>query len=885
MEGSFLVNKKNYLILLAVWMIVLCSAAASIADEIRKIAVFPFEIHSSTDAAAFREALDKGFRAELLKSKFIEVIDREAVTGAIGGKQLDEAAVIAAGKALEADLVLMGSLSEFGEIISVDARIIDIRQGITIPGIFAYGRGMENMAAILTQLKTEMLKRAFPDQRIADIEFKGNRKIEAAAIQQVLKSKRGGLFLESDVAADVRAIYKMGYFQDITVEVADAPEGKRLTYTIQERANIADIVIRGNKKINKGDIEGVLTFKARQILNPEKVKADVEKIRGLYHGKGHYNVEITDLIEKESDKDVRVVYSIVEGDRLYVRKISFEGNRSFRDKELKSIMKTSEKDLWYFVTDSGVLKEDELRQDIGKINAFYLNNGFINAQVGEAEVSYDPKGIYLKILITEGKQFNVGKVDIAGDALKIPKDQLLKNLNITKKDYFDREAVMKDIEYLTQAANDEGYAYAEISPLTRPKESDQTVDITYQVSKGYLVYFNRISISGNTKTRDKVIRRQLAITEGDLYSSSNLRKSYQDLNRLRYFEEIDFQTERGAKENLTDIHIRVKEKATGLFSIGAGYSALDGALMTGQISQQNLFGRGQVLSLKAYLGERTAQYELSFVEPWLFDIPLWSKFDLWNYSRQYDTYNLDSTGGGATLGYPIWEYITGYLGYRLSSDHVKDVTATASPLIKRQEGRTITSALTASLIRDTTNDTMFPSRGSKNSISMTYAGGFLMGDAAYTKLGVGTAWFFPLPLETVFALHGRAGFLQSNSDRDVPVYERFVLGGIGSLRGLRDIGTRDPVTGDLLGGLTMAAFSGEFIFPLLTKAGIKGVVFYDTGNSWESGYHLGDLRHTAGVGIRWYSPIGPLRLEYGFVLDRKADEAPSRFEFTIGMMM
>lgn len=878
-------NKKNRFIILAVVAIALCWAAESIADEIRKIAIFPFEIHTRTNAASLQEAIDKGLPAELLKSKFIEVLDRDAILSAIRGKRLDDATALSVGKALGADLVIMGSLSEFGEVISIDARVIDIRQGITIPGIFAHGRGVKNMAAILTQLKTDIMKRVFPDQRVAGIEFKGNRKIEAEAIRMVLKSKKGGLYSEADVAADVRAIHRMGHFQDITAEAADTPEGKVITYAVQERALISNIVIKGNKKISKGDIEGVLTFKTRQILNPEKVRADIERIRGLYHGKGYYNAEITDQVEKEGDKDVRVVYNIVEGDRLYIRKISFEGNRAFRDKELKNIMKTSEKNLLSFFTDSGVLKEDELKQDIGKLHAFYLNNGFINAQVGEAHVTYDRKGIYLKIRVTEGKQFKVGKVDIAGDPLKIPKDKLLKNLNIVKKDSFDREAVMKDIEYLTQACNDEGYAYAEVTPQTRAQDAEQTVDITYQVSKGYLVYFNRISVSGNSKTRDKVIRRQLAIMEGDLFSSSNLKKSYQDLNRLRYFEEIDFQTEKGIKQNLTDINIRVKEKATGLFSVGAGYSALDGALLSAQISQQNLFGRGQILSLKAYLGEKSTQYEISFTEPWLFDIPLWSKFDLWNYSRQFDMYNLSSTGVGATLGYPIWEYVTAYLGYRLSSDNVKDIQATASTYVKRQAGLTTTSSLTASLVRDTTNDNMFPSRGSKNSASVTYAGGFLMGDATYTKFGVTSSWFFALPLETVFGIYGRAGYLQSNSNRDVPIYERFVLGGINSLRGLRDIGPRDPVAGDLLGGLTMMVFSGEFIFPLMANAGLKGVIFYDTGNSWESGYHVGDLRQTAGFGVRWYSPIGPLRLEYGFVLDRKEGESAGRFEFTIGMMM
>ena len=878
-------NKKNPFILLTLFAIALFAAAESMADEIRKIAVFPFEIHSRTNAAGLQDAIDKGLPLELLKSKFVRVIDRDATINAVRGRRVDEATALSVGKALGADLAITGSLSEFGELISIDARIIDIRQGKTISGVFAQGRGAESMPAVLAQLKKDILMRAFIDQRIAGIEFRGNIKIEAAAIHQALKSSKGGIYSETDVAADIRAIYKMGHFQDVTAGVTDTPEGKIITYTVQERAIISDIIIKGNKKIGKGDVEEVLTVKAHQIVNPGKVKMDVEKIRGLYHSKGYYNVEITDQIEKEGDKNVRVVFNIVEGDKLYLRKISFEGNRAFREKELKNIMKTSEKNLLSFFTDSGVLKEDELKQDIGKLNAFYLNNGFINAQVGEAEVTHDQKGIYVKIRVTEGKQFKVGKIDITGDPLKIPKARLLENLKITRKDYFDREAVMKDMDYLTQACNDEGYAYAEVAPQTRPRDADQAVDITYQVSKGHQVYFNRISITGNTKTRDKVIRRQLAISEGDLYSSSNLKKSYQDLNRLRYFEEIDFQTEKGIKENLTDVSIRVKEKPTGLFSVGAGYSAQDAAMINAQISQQNLFGRGQILSLKANIGGRSTQYEISFTEPWLFDIPLWSKFDIWNYNREYDTYNLSSTGGGATLGYPIWEYVTGYLGYRLSSDDVKDIQETASTYIKKQAGLTTTSSLTASLIRDTTNDNMFPSSGSRNSASVTYAGGFLMGDASYTKSGVASSRFFALPLETVFGIYGRAGYLQSNSDRDVPVYERFVLGGMSALRGLRDIGPRDPATNDVLGGLTMMVFSGEFIFPLIANAGLKGVIFYDTGNTWESGYEFGDMRQTAGFGVRWYSPIGPLRLEYGFVLDRKADESAGRFEFTIGMMM
>ena len=321
-----------------------------------------------------------------------------------------------------------------------------------------------------------------------------------------------------------------------------------------------------------------------------------------------------------------------------------------------------------------------------------------------------------------------------------------------------------------------------------------------------------------------------------------------------------------------------------MFSVGAGYSALDHAVISAQVSQQNLFGRGQTLSLKGSLGSSSALYDLSFIEPWLFDMPLWSKFDIWNLYREYDSYKLDSKGFGATVGYPIWPYVTGYVGYRFSINNVRDVLDTAAYAIKQQIGQTTTSGVTLSATRDTTNDAMFPSTGSKNSASVEYTG-LLFGDVSFTRLGLSSSWFYGLPLDTVFGVRGRIGYMMGNEGKEVPIYERYYLGGINSLRGLREVGPRDPATGDIIGGLTMLNFNFEYVFPLIKNAGMKGLVFFDTGNTWETGYNLGDMRKTAGVGIRWYSPIGPLRLEWGYVLDPKEGESPSRFEFTMGMFM
>jgi outer membrane protein insertion porin family len=892
-EGSISVNKKLSIACIATFLVVILlgpiplRAAEAEAENVMKIALFPFEVHSTSlqKADDLRESIYLGLAREFQKLKTIRLVERERIDAGTEGKQVNDDLIIEIAKKVDADYAVSGSVSEFGDRISIDVRLIDVFEVRVLPGFFVQGRGRENLNAIITQLRSDILARIASDERIVRIEFKGNRKIDASAINQVLKSAPGNILTDADLSADIKAIFKMGYFDDVTVEVTDVAEGKVITFLVEEKPLITEIRIQGNKVIKKDDIEGAMSVRSRQTVNPEKLKTDMEKIKALYDAKGYYNAEIRYTIEKTGERDVQIIVNIVENEKLFIRSIGFEGNRTFTTKELKNMMTTNEWGIFHFITDSGILKKNQLKQDVGKLNAFYLNNGFINAQIGEPVITYDHDGIRIKIPISEGRQFRVGKVAITGDELAIPRADLAAKLQIRKKDFYDREAVMKDMDALTQACNDEGYASADVVPRTEPHENTQTVDVTYEINKGKLVYFNRINIAGNTKTRDKVIRRRLSVVEGDLYSRTKLKQSYMALNQLRYFEEIDFQSEKGPDETLTDVNIHIKEKPTGMFSIGAGYSAIDQAVVSGQVSEQNLFGRGQILSLQAVVGSSSSHYDISFTEPWLFDMPLWSKFDIWNLYREYDSYNLDSMGFGATFGYPIWRRVTGYAGYRLSQNNVKDILDTASYYTKKQAGETVSSGVTLTLTRDTTNDVIFPSAGSKNSASVEYTGGPLMGDVSYVRYGATSAWFFPLPLDTVIGVRGRIGTIRSREGKEVPIYERYYLGGINSLRGLREVGPTDPATGDVIGGLTMLNFNVDYIFPLIKNVGMKGVLFFDTGNAWESDYHIGDMRRTAGLGVRWYSPIGPLRIEWGYVLDKKEGESPARWEFTIGMLM
>ncbi len=880
-------NKKVLKIFSLLLLFLFCFLTQAQAQEHKKICILPFDVHASVEGGALQESVYKSLVSEFEREKKFILIPPGDFAKSRTVPNKDKA--LAAGKALGADYVIMGSMTQFGDTLNIDAQIIDIAQKTILPPVSVQGKGAAGYGALAGELKAEILNRTGLLEKIARIDIAGNRKIGASAITEKIKSKVGKPLNDADITEDIKTIYKMGFFLDVSAGITAEPQGKVLTFTVIEKGLISEIRLIGNKALDKDDILGAMTVKMKQSLTQEKIKEDIQKIKALYDTKGYYNAEIKDRLEKDGQKDIVLILDIKENDRVYIRSITFEGNEAFSTKELVNMMTTTQRTFLGFFTDTGILQTNQLKQDLQKISAFYFNNGFINSQIGEPVITHDAKGIYIKIPVREGKRFKMGKVEISGDYLEKPRTALYALLKTKTGNHYDREAIMKDIEAVTLAASDEGYAHADVNPKVVTHDKEQLVDIDFQLKKGELVYIARIGISGNTVTRDKVIRRQLSVVEGDLYSSSKLKNSYGNLNQLRYFEEVDFQTEK-APGNKMDVNIRVKEKNTGMFMIGAGYSAVDQAVIMGQIVQQNFLGYGQIVSLKASLGSTTNNYELSFTEPWLFDLPLWCKADIWKYKKEYDSYTLDTKGAGLTLGYPIWKAITGYVGYKLSFDNIQDINlVTASYYIKAQAGERVTSAMTFTLAYDTTNDSMFPTKGVKASASVQHAGMPLGGNTKFTKYSAAASKYYPLFWDMVISGKARIGYLQNHdeSDEKIPIYERYVLGGINSLRGLRYVGPTNPGTSDVIGGTTMMSFTAEIVFPLIKDAGMKGVFFYDAGNTWNGGYYLDDLRMTCGAGIRWNSPIGPLRLEYGYVLDRKGlnDDSVGRFEFTIGMFM
>jgi len=723
------------------------------------------------------------------------------------------------------------------------------------------------------------------DNLIAGIRIEGNELIDSGAILLKIRNRAGDIFDREQLRNDLKKIFKMGYFNDVRIEVEDGKDGKIVTYIVDEKKVIRSVEIEGEDKIKEDELREIIKIRPNTIFNPKRLKDSIANINNLYKDKGYYGVEVESRIDHIDENKVDVAFKINEGEKTYIREIRINGNKAFDDDEIKDILATSTKGWLSWITQSGLLKKGMLKHDSNRIAAFYKNKGFIEARVSAPVVEKEENGLRITFNVEEGERYRVGLVDISGDLIT-GKDKLLDKITIAEKKYFDQQALREDIQRLTDYYGSKGYAYAEIDPRISKNTEAKRLAINFNIHKDILVYVNRIMIRGNTRTRDKVIRREMTLEENEIYDATALRSSTKRLQRLDFFEEVDIVPESTDKDNYKNIIVNIKEKPTGTFSIGAGYSSVDGMMVMSEIRQRNFLGRGQNLSLQANLGGENTRYNLNFTEPHLNDSDLLFGFNIYDWEREYDDYDKHSQGGSLRFGYPVWEewhfYTT--LGYNKTT--LSDVREITSEIIRKSLDIELTHFVTLGLSRDTTNRRFNPSEGSYNMISIKKAGSFLGGEAAYTKYEGSSSWYFPSLWGTVFHVKGSLGYVNEDEEDKLPVYERFYLGGLNSVRGFEagDISPRDPVTRERIGGTHMGYMNLEYIFPLVRDAGLNGVVFFDSGfvNMDEEGWSLSDLRKSAGLGFRWLSPMGPLRLEWGYNLDPEEDEDTSVWDFSIG---
>jgi outer membrane protein insertion porin family len=550
----------------------------------------------------------------------------------------------------------------------------------------------------------------------------------------------------------------------------------------------------------------------------------------------------------------------------------------------KALPETKEKNIFSWVSKAGTYKEETLERDLDGIVAFYLLKGFLEVKVGKPKVTADKNGIAISIPVEEGRQFKAARVDIQGDLIA-PKEELFKLVRVYTGEIFSRENVRQTISNLTDRYADQGYAFVDVTPQTILHPEAPLVDFILDIRQGSKVYFERINILGNTKTRDKVIRRELLTVEGEQYSLTAMKKSRENLNYLQYFKEVNITTKKGSADDKMVVNVQVEEAPTGSISMGAGYSSIDKVVAILSISQNNLFGRGQKVVASAQLGSISQYYNLSFTEPRLFDTQILTGGDLYNTYRDYDDYSIKRTGGLARVGIPLFEQVRAYFQYRYEVEDVYNLKSTASELLRSAEGSSTTSSIYGALRRDTRDNRFDPSKGSDHAVSMEYAGGFLGGSNDFTKYIGTTTWFVTPFWKLTFSARGRIGYIDGRGESGIPLEERFRLGGIYTLRGFKaySVGPKTP-QGEVLGGDKELLFNFEMLFPISSEIKLKGLIFFDAGNAWDVGdpYNLGDLRTSVGVGFRWASPVGPLRLEWGYNLKPREGEARSSWDFAIG---
>lgn len=859
----------------------------------RTMAVLPFRVHALQPLDHLKRGLQEMLTNRMEKMGFHMVSPEEVNKDPLAFLPTFEIKdVVRLGKDLEAGWIISGSLTQIGEKASIDLNVIDVTEKRPPFLVFMVADNIDALADTVKLITVSIENKITGLAQVDSVHVRGSQRIEKEAILAVIKTHKGDRFDYDQLDKDLRNIYKMGFFKDVSIETEDGPMGKIVVFNVIEKPSIAKIVFAGNKKVDDDDLKKELGIKLYSILDQNEIRQSIERLKEYYRQKAFYNADIKYRLEPLSNNQILLKYEIAEHDKVYVTEIKFLGNTRFDDDDLKDIMETSEMGFFSWLswlTDRGHLDKKKLEFDVHKIAAFYHNHGFIKARVGEPKIKFEKeKGLTIAIEIAEGHQYGVNKVGIEGDLIK-PADELLEKVQIGKEEVFNREIVRKDIMALRSVYVDEGYAYAEVSPRTRDDDETHLVDITYRISKGPKVRFERINISGNAVTRDKVIRRELKVVEGGDFSGKALRRSTENLHRLGFFEDMEMQTKKGSREDLMVLDIRVKERPTGNFSIGAGYSSQDAVFGTFQVSQNNLFGYGQKLRAAAKIGGKSSEFDISFIEPWFLDRPVSVGVDAYKWKYEYDAYDRDSTGGAVSCGFllGIDDFTRGSVEYRYDSARITEIDeANASVAIKEMEGRNVTSSMTVGIKRDTRDRSWNTSKGSINSISFQYAGGILGGDQYFNKYRARTAWYFPLFWKTVFMAQGRLGYIVKRSGGELFVYQKFMIGGMSTVRGFdyASISPVDPKTGDKIGGEKEMIFNLEYTFPLFEEHGLAGVVFFDAGNVFASdeSFSFSGIRRSAGAGIRWYSPIGPLRLEYGKNLDRRGGESTGKWEFSVG---
>ncbi len=740
-------------------------------------------------------------------------------------------------------------------------------------------------SALLAVLLLGAVPAGAAGERIVSIAVEGLSRVDRASLDRVLPFKVGGTWNGELATAAVTAVYRLGAFSRVEVDDAPVEGGVAVTVRVAEYPLIRSVAIEGNSSISTEDLKKALTMKAFGFFDTADYPAQAAAIRKAYEAKGYTEARVTPRAEP-GPNGVRVVFAVEEGKRDLVIEIDILGNRALDDGEVRGAMASDEKGAFYWLSDSGVLDREKLAIDLERIRLLYWDHGYLEVKVEEPRLrkAAGGGGIYLGIRIEEGPLYRAGRIELEGDWPSA--DEARGLLTLKEGVVLERNRLLAVVKALEDSVKDRGYARARVVPRMAPSGKPEVMDVVLSLVRGPLVHVRRIDITGNHKTRDYVIRREMRLQEGDLYHQKRLEESQRLVRALGFFTTVEIKTvEVTGDEGRMDLAVKVVEGSSGTLSAALNYSTQDGVSGVLQHSQRNLFGRGQRLNLSVERGSKTDNYNISFTEPRMF-LSDWSLgVDLFDALKEYSEYTEERVGWGVRLGYRFSDFSSMNLRYRRTAFDVRDVDPAASELIQEMAGKSSTSAVRVGFVFDTRDYPLDPRSGYTLELSEEMAGGPLGGTNEFLRTQVEASVYRPLSGDLIGSAHLLAGVIRPLGGKEVPVTERYFLGGLYSMRGFeyRAVGPLDE-DGEPLGGDRELMFNLEVAYPLVAEPGIKGVLFFDAGNVWGPGeaLDLSRLRYSAGLGFRWSSPMGLLRLEWGTNLDPRPGEHQPGWEFAIG---
>jgi outer membrane protein insertion porin family len=724
---------------------------------------------------------------------------------------------------------------------------------------------------------------------VREVRIEGTERIEPETIRSYLVIQPGDPFDSERIDRSLKALFATGLFADVAIR----REGDGLVVRVVENPIINRIAFEGNRKLSDNQLTAEVQLKARVVFTRTKVQADVKRVLELYRRNGRFAATVDAKVIQLPQNRVDLVFEIDEGASTGIKSINFIGARQYTVSRLKEVISTRESRWYRFFSSDDVYDPDRLTYDRELLRKFYLGEGYADFRVVSAVAELAPArdGFYVTFTVEEGARYKFGKIDLTNQ-LKDVRPEELKPLLTTKPGArYNADEVESSINKLTDALGNRGFAFVDIQPkVTRHPES-RTIDIVFDVREGPRVYVERINISGNVRTLDRVIRREFRLVEGDAFNSAKMRRSQQRVKNLGFFKKVDVTNDPGSAPDKTVVNVALEEQSTGEFSVGVGFSTTDGPLADISIRERNLLGRGQDLRLGFTIAQRVQQLDFSFTEPYFLERNMAAGIDLFELTRNQQStsqFDQNSIGGSLRLGYQITEPLRQTLKYTLRRDQITNIASTASLFIQEEKGTRNTSSVGQVLLYDKRDNRQDPTEGYYIQLATDIAG--LGGDVRYLRNVVTGGYFYSFAPQWVLSLLGEAGDIFGINDT-VRIEDRFFVGG-DNLRGFATagIGPRDVKTGDALGGRIYYTGTLQLGFPLglPQELGITGRVFTDVGSLFgavESGPSVADkktLRLSSGAGVSWQSPLGPIRLDLGMPLIRQSFDKKELFRISFG---